>query len=576
MLNKTESVKTADVNGSYVAVDALGRSVKSSAESEKKVGIFYFLWSIEDFSRVYNITEIVKENPDAIKSEAAWVAAGGGGRGEFHHWNESIFGYYSSRDKWVLNKHLQMLTDAGVDFLVFDATNSYTYDEYATALIDVWYSYLVAGIKVPKLAYYTNSESGKTMNKLFDNIYKNAELMAKYPRLAELWFNIDGKPMIVGDAKDSILRADVKDYFRIKANQWPTEDKKNDAFPWMEFARLNTFEAKYGKDGKGSIMSVSTAQHNESIRFSGTEWYGRNDNTRSFHNGKNDKSENAMLYGYNAAEQWEFAIKLDPDMVFITGFNEWIAQRLEPVEGEPIVFCDSCSDNTSRDTEPSAGLLGDNYYLQMLDYIRQYKGASSAVKAADSLTIDIDGSFTQWDAAAVTAKYKDYTGDAVIRDNAGFGGTYYFDDSARNDINNMKVAGDSNYLYFYADAAAALTSETDSDWMNLYLSVDAAINETWNNYDFIVNRTSPQGGKTALEKFDGTQFVKVADADIRIDGNKLMLRVAKADLGITGDASFSFKWADNIAVDYTNNDISPFYTKGDAAPLGRLNYYFGK
>jgi len=569
--DRTETVNSVEVNGSLVAVDALGRSVKSAGESEKKVGMFYFLWSIEDFAKVYNITEIVKNNPDAIQSEQAWQDAGGGGRYEFHHWNEPMFGYYSARDAWVLNKHLQMLTDAGVDFLVFDATNKYTYDDYAKALIEVWYRYLLAGVKVPKLAYYTNTESGNTMNALYDNIYQNAEMLAKYPRLDELWFEWDGKPMVVGDADDTALRSQVKSYFRIKGNQWPTAEKKADGFPWMEFSRISTFAAKYGKDGQGSIMSVSTAQHNDSIRFSGTEWYGHNDRTRSFHNGKNDPDPNAMLYGCNAAEQWDFAIKLDPDMVFVTGFNEWIAQRLDPVENEPIVFCDSCSDNTSRDLEPSAGILGDNYYMQLVDCIRRFKSTSAALKPVGNATIDINGAFAQWDNAAAL-RYEDYTGDAVNRDSKGFGGTYYTDSSARNDIQSMKIAEDAHYLYFYADTVSALTPSGSANWMNLYLSVNPKANANWNGYDFLLNGSAPAGSKTTVAKFDGTGFAQSADADIRIEGNQLMLRVAKADLGINGNDSFAFKWADNIAVDYSSTDITPFYTQGDAAPLGRLNY----
>jgi len=33
-------------------------------------------------------------------------------------------------------------------------------------------------------------------------------------------------------------------------------------------------------------------------------------------------------------------------------------------------------------------------------------------------------------------------------------------------------------------------------------------------------------------------------------------------------SAFQFKWADN----YTPSDVYSFYTRGDAAPLGRLNY----
>jgi hypothetical protein len=38
-----------------------------------------------------------------------------------HHWGESAFGYYRSDDPWVLRKHAQMLSDAGVDVITTGA-----------------------------------------------------------------------------------------------------------------------------------------------------------------------------------------------------------------------------------------------------------------------------------------------------------------------------------------------------------------------------------------------------------------------------------------------------------------------
>ena len=65
-----------------------------------------------------------------------------------------------------------------------------------------------------------------------------------------------------------------------------------------------------------------------------------------------------MQYGYNFAEQWEFALANDPDLIFITGFNEWIAQRQPANASEPIVFVDNASMEASRDTEPMRGGYG--------------------------------------------------------------------------------------------------------------------------------------------------------------------------------------------------------------------------
>ena len=42
----------------------------------------------------------------------------------FHHWGEPYLGYYVANDEWVIRKHAQMLTDAGVDVLFFDTQRS--------------------------------------------------------------------------------------------------------------------------------------------------------------------------------------------------------------------------------------------------------------------------------------------------------------------------------------------------------------------------------------------------------------------------------------------------------------------
>ncbi len=546
-----------EVNGSLVCTDALGRSVTTADNSEKLVGVFYFLWHGQHSSkRIIDNSKLVKEHPEAITSEEAWIAAGGGVEQEFHHWGEPLLGYYSADDAWVFRKHVQMLTDAAVDFIVIDATNAFTYSQPMKKLIDVWYEYYIKGWKVPKIAYYTNSYSGDTMNRIYDEIYNNPELRSQYPCLDELWFCMDGKPMIIGNNNDGNLRQDVSEYFRIKASQWPYEEKQKDGFPWMEFDRSLTFKSVYKKDGV-KIMNVSIAQHSDTFTFSKTAWYGANDRTRSWHDGENDTSENAVLYGYNFAEQWEFAIKMNPDIVFVTGFNEWVAQRQPGNEEYPIQFVDCCDENSSRDFEPSAGILGDNYYLQLASYITKFKGSSSRVVKSENVTIDINGDFSQWDSRKITAVYKDYDNDIVDRNAPDFAGNIITDTSGRNDIVNMKVTEDGDNYYFYVDTVQPLTPADGGSWMSLFI-----------NENIVINRTAPENGKTAVEKIVDGKFEKIGEAEIRYEGNKLMLSISKSISGISD--GFSFKWADN----YIENNVYSFYTSGDSAPYGRLCYRY--
>ena len=566
------STNYSKINGALAGVDDLGRvlpmndTVPNSREGERYVGVFYFLWQGQHgTSGPYDNSKLEKIE-GALNSEQGWLAAGGGAVGSHHFWGEPLFGYYTSDDEWVMRKHVQMLTDADVDFLVFDATNGYTYTKQALKLMSILDEYQKAGWDVPQVVFYTNSNSQKTMTTIYNDIYK------AHPEYSGLWFNWDGKPMIIGD--ESAATATVKSFFRIKANQWPNEAKKDDGFPWMEFGRSLTDDAVYGLNGIREIMNVSIAQHASTTRFSATAWYGANDSSRSWHNGANDTSDGAVNMGYNFAEQWEYAIAKDPQMIFITGWNEWVAQRQNGIPGEPIVFVDCANENNSRDAEPMKGGFGDNYYMQMINYIRKYKGTDPKVNIGGNKTIDIGGSFDQWNSQDVTAQYKDYAGDTAARNAVGFGYTVYRNYTGRNDIQNMKVARDLSNIYFYADTANDITEPTDH-WMTLFLNTSNESHANWKGYDYVLNRVAPESGKAVLEKYDGKNWIKIASVDMKVEGNKLMLAVPRIlldlDAAKVNALNLQFKWADNYQ---DENDIWTFYEDGDAAPYGRLNYVF--
>lgn len=570
----------------YGGIDDLDRELSLNMDgikdlrTDRYVGIFYFLWAgAHGVSGPYDNNKIVTNNPNSILSEQAWRDAGGGGMNAHHHWGEPLFGYYRCDDAWVLRKHVQMLTDAGIDFLVFDTTNSSgtpsngaftsnggnnnTYISAGLQLIKILDEYYKLGHKVPQVAFYTHSNSGGAMNVIYDEVY------AKYPEYSHLWYKWDGKPMIIGMSSQASTR--VKDFFRIKESQWPNEGRKADGFPWMEFSRILTNNAIYGLSGRREVMSVSIAQHNVTVRMSAAAWYGGKDRTRSYSNGSLKTGANAIAYGYNFAEQWEFAISKDPEMIFVTGWNEWVAQRQPANSKEPIVFVDCASPEASRDAEPMAGGFGDNYYMQMIEYIRKYKGLDKENAVDNNKTITINKEFKQWN--DVKAFYKDYTNDIVNRNNLGFGSVRYTNTSGRNDINEMKVASDSNNIYFLVTCVGNITSPTGNNWMNLYIR-SGNNNPNWEGYDFILNRVTPSSSKAVLEKCNKNgsfSWTKVADVNYSVHKSFMMVSIPKSALGISGNSfTIQFKWADNTV----SGDIFSFYSDGDAAPQGRLNYIY--
>ena len=76
--------------------------------------------------------------------------------------------------------------------------------------------------------------------------------------------------------------------------------------------------ARPAKTGARSQVPVAVAQH-------ATTNIGR-----SFHDGKQPPPEEMQTeVGLCFAEQFERALEIDPELIFITGWNEWVAMRFE-------------------------------------------------------------------------------------------------------------------------------------------------------------------------------------------------------------------------------------------------------
>ncbi len=180
----------------WVATDALGRSLPTTdaagpPRAGKTVGMFYFLWLGRHGEQgPFDISKILAEDPAAINNPASplW-----GPMHVFHHWGQPLLDYYISDDDFVLRKHAQMLSDAGVDMVVFDVTNQHTYPESWQALCRVWDQSRRAGNRVPQIAFLCPfGDPRKVVEELWDQLYR--------PGLyEELWFRWEGKPLILAD-----------------------------------------------------------------------------------------------------------------------------------------------------------------------------------------------------------------------------------------------------------------------------------------------------------------------------------------------------------------------------------------
>ena len=551
--------------GALFAEDDLKRRLPTAEQAgplrkDRVVGVFYFLThgaGSRPRPAPVNVTRLIREKPEALQDfdHPAW-----GEKGSDLYWGEPLFGYYFNDDKWVLRRHVKLLTQAGVDFLVFDTTNRTTFWHEVRTLLEVLEEYRLQGWKVPQVAYYTNTKSGETLNEIWNDLYK--------PRLfRDLWFRWEGKPFIIADP--SQCTPEQQAFFTFRLPQWPTEKKKQGGCPWIDFERPQ--RVWKNAEGENEVVPVSVAQH-PNISFGDAAFYGEpSTRGRAFRGWLNDKTPEAELYGYNAAEQWERALELDPKMVFFTGWNEWTAGKIPGDPPRPVLMVDQADQEYSRDVEPMRGGHFDNYYMQLCDYIRRYKGAPALPEAQGERPIDLQDGFSQWETAPA---YWAMPFGTLPRRAEGCGGVIYEDKTGRNEFDCLKVAHDAKNVYFYARTKENIVFNMFTKWMTLYIGVEGRPwAPHWHGYHYLVNDIVLDAGATFLQAcLGGYRFGKNTRIPYRFEGNEMMIAVPRSALGLEkGPFELHFQWADHTG---RNETIEDFYEHGDTAPYGRFSYLY--
>ncbi len=580
---------------SWAAVDGLGRTLSMNEtvgdkKDNKFVGMFYWIWHYPWIADHEPITtgSVLDLYPEAVNDweHPAW---NGTYDGRPYFWDEPLFGFYSNTDEYVLRKHAELLADADIDTVIFDTTNSdIVFPEGYEALFRVWSQARKEGVDTPQVMFILNFGGKEETRSQLYNIYENIYEPGRYE---DLWFMWEGKPLVMADVGSLDLKnkkdREIFNFFTFRDNE-STYFVKQTAFLENTWGWCSDYpQTKFGIKLFGGVeqMCVSVAQNaNENGltamnnpegtvqgrsftdgAFSYTYSYGGRDITV-------DKNiENSLLYGLNFQQQWDYAIEQDPEFIFITGFNEWIAGRFTEWNGVENAFPDQFSPEYSRDIEPSNGILKDHYYYQLVENVRRFKGADKPDKNSAGKTIDISGDISQWD--DVYPEYNHYLGNTKNRDDDGWKGYHYTNNTMRNDIVQAKVAYDSENIYFYVKTAENLSPETDSDWMRLLIDTDpTGIEANWEGFEYVINRASPVGGKTVLEKsLGGIEFGKICECDYTVRDNVLQIKVPREALGLTDEnIKFNFKWSDNLC----GTDAMSFYLNGDSAPGGRFTFVF--
>ena len=582
----------------WVASDALGRVMPTATEvplrtdKPRTVGIFYITWHDEGKFGLHSpyggdVTRTLQEAPEARMDayHPAWK--------EWSlHWGEPEAGYFLSQDRWLIRRDLSMLSDAGVDVLILDVTNAVLYWEEWNVLFDEMQKMRALGNPVPQFCFWAfNGDVVSVVNQLYERIYKKGIAQ-------DFWFKWQGKPLLLYNAEpdhdangggynNGAYPQEIYGFFTLRNMWWGyyewgghryvgTEDNWSFGYEMNDkrVADMQPIDLASRHQGRLEEMAVTPAQHPLSII--GKSW--RRETQEPALN-QYDLPDSAYVpwlgktvanpegYGIYFQDRWDEALSVDPDFIYINDWNEWTAGRYrsglapgsETVPGptnflgreNPFYFVDQYNAEFNRSIQPMKGGYTDNYYMQMVQNIRRYKGVRP-----QAATIGYN----------TPATYYDTRGDIIHRDHNGYGGLHYTDTTGRNDITETKVSVTKKDIIFEVITAENLTPASDKNWMLLYIDTDTH-STGWEDFDYLVSE-----GQLLRYDAGAQQWQTIAPAVVNPEGNRLTIRIPRKILNLKGNAfNLNFKWADNPT---DPSDIISVSTTGDTAPNRRFRYHF--
>ena len=615
--NITTKMRNDTIN-SLVATDALGRHFDEAdvTSSNKRVGIFYHVWhGYHTPYKTPNITELLSSNPELLFDKTADLYSDSpveGTDNPSHYWAEPLYGYYASSDPWVVERHIELFTMSSINYLAIDLTNVLLYggdeDKYGMPYrgLDLLFDKLLElhnqGWDVPKvIPYFGVNKNGVTNAKKYYDAYANSTYEPVFYKDAST-----NKP-ILSITKNTYnmlnLNSSVKSYFTLRDSLWPTDSSMSsgstlstDSMPWIDFIYPQRSSAL---SSGGKYLTVSVAQH-PSLAFSSSYNYPTNANYRSYDGNrgrgwsysKNTNIASDVRRGTNLEYQWATAFDNYDDImeVMVTGWNEWIASKLLTYGSgyeNNVCFVDQFNEEFSRDMEMTKGLYGDNFYLQNMRNTRAFKSnafykniGNTGTKAINNLDMWTDG-----------RTYVDFEGDALERTGniyTNYMSIYpngdpvtkicYSNHTNRNDISNIQVINDSDYLYFRVNCVNNIDIADKNVNFYAFFSIKNSKEKSWNGYNYALDIGNTNSGlsTTHLKKFASDNvfsLVNYASIESFLNGQVYICKIPLSKLGINDYSSFTidFKVSDGV----TNpGDIMQYYVDGDSAPIGRLNYRY--
>ncbi len=576
----------------WTATDALDRTVADNANAgdvkeNRYVGLFYFLCCTGRGIKVNdNTADYLKYGSDGIK---AHIEARGGEA----YWAEPYFGYYRNTDAWVYRKHGYMLEQAGVDFIFLDVSNGEVFIPGHMTLFDTWLQMRKEGNQTPQIVFF-NGDTAEYMQSNMETLLTTVYSDENWDKYKELFFMWEEKPLLFGNMNgvSDPIKTEINERFNVRGS-WAWIDK-NSYWSWIqEYVKSGTRykleNGGWGRDSNGQKESLSIAMGHHPTANKGRSFVNRvqpNNGLGDFEFSSIEQSGMGLGFEhqFNAAQ---YLIKRnignsDPFVLMITGWNEWISGGINTDTAKmmanttcKVQYTDQFNPEFSRDGEPMRNKdgygFGDNYYYQMVDYIRRYKGIAKTPIADDQTSINIYD-LSSWD--NIDLKYTDSLYDTELRNTVCYDASYrYINNTGRNDFDYAKVSQDNNSLYFLVKTSHDIVIDNGETWMNLYLNTDGDVKTGWEGYDYVLNR-SRDSFSVNVERFKDDTFSTeyVGTAYYYLNGEYMTVSLSKKLVGISGEArKLIFKWADNADV---KGDAMGFMDQGDTAPDNRFGFLY--
>jgi hypothetical protein len=105
-----------------------------------------------------------------------------------------------------------LLSDAGVDFVVFDTTNRLHYPDIMPVIFDTWMELRAAGDATPQCVFMVNTDVGDTARRIHESFYGNR-------KWSDLWFRWEGKPLMICDPAETSDA--LTETFTLRKAHWP-------------------------------------------------------------------------------------------------------------------------------------------------------------------------------------------------------------------------------------------------------------------------------------------------------------------------------------------------------------------